>query len=137
MRVLFYDVVTKLALGNAQSVRSLGALLGAADVVTLHVPETTQTQGMIGADTLPVRKPDPRPYIAAVQDAGGEVTHSFLVGDTDTDRKTARAAGVRVALVAFGPEGAGLSRLSPEAMLDHYDDLPALAADWLGQSRRQ
>ena len=46
-------------------------------------------------------------------------------------------AGVRVALVAFGPEGAGLSRLSPEAMLDHYDDLPALAADWLGQSRRQ
>lgn len=87
---------------------------------------------MIGADTLPVRKPDPRPYAAAVANAGGEIARSFLVGDTETDRKTAAAAGVRVALVAFGPEGEGLSRLAPEAMLAHFDDLPALAQDWLG-----
>ncbi len=87
---------------------------------------------MIGADTLPVRKPDPRPYRAAVEGAGGEMARSFLVGDTETDRKTASAAGVRVALVAFGPEGAGLARLAPEAMLRHFDDLPALATDWLG-----
>lgn len=86
---------------------------------------------MIGADTLPVRKPDPRPYLAAVESAGGLVGRSFLVGDTDTDRKTARAAGVRIALVAFGPEGQALSRLSPDAMLGHYDDLPALAQGWL------
>ena len=86
---------------------------------------------MIGADTLPVRKPDPRPYKAAVEDAGGEVARSFLVGDTETDRKTAAAAGVRVALVAFGPEGEALSRLTPDAMLGHYDELPALAAAWL------
>lgn len=87
---------------------------------------------MIGADTLPVRKPDPRPYRAAVEGAGGEMARSFLVGDTETDRRTALAAGVRVALVAFGPEGAGLARLAPEAMLRHFDDLPALATDWLG-----
>ncbi|TWI35015.1 HAD hydrolase-like protein [Paracoccus sulfuroxidans] len=86
---------------------------------------------LVGADTLPVRKPDPRPYVAAVERAGGTVAQSFLVGDTDTDRKTATAAGVRVALVAFGPEGEGLSRLTPEAMLPHYDHLPALAARWL------
>lgn len=86
---------------------------------------------LVGADTLPVRKPDPRPYIAAVERAGGTVAQSFLVGDTDTDRKTATAAGVRVALVAFGPEGEGLSRLTPEAMLPHFDHLPALAARWL------
>lgn len=86
---------------------------------------------MIGADTLPVRKPDPRPYVAAVEGAGGSVARSFLIGDTDTDLRTARAAGVPVALVSFGPEGQGLARLSPDAMLDHYDDLPALARDWL------
>ncbi|MEF9605808.1 HAD hydrolase-like protein, partial [Paracoccus sp. PXZ] len=44
---------------------------------------------MIGADTLPVRKPDPRPYAAAVEAAGGRVAQSFLVGDTETDRRTA------------------------------------------------
>ncbi|WP_411956618.1 HAD-IA family hydrolase [Paracoccus homiensis] len=86
---------------------------------------------MIGADTLPVRKPDPRPYQAAVQAAGGEVTRSFLIGDTETDRKTAAAAGVRVALVSFGPEGQAISRLAPEALLHHFDDLPELARDWL------
>jgi len=87
---------------------------------------------MIGADTLPVRKPDPRPYQAAVAAAGGTVARSFLVGDTETDRKTAAAAGVRVALVGFGPEGEALRRLAPEALLAHFDDLPDLAADWLG-----
>ncbi|QFG37006.1 phosphoglycolate phosphatase [Paracoccus pantotrophus] len=87
---------------------------------------------MIGADTLPVRKPDPRPYAAAVEAAGGTVARSFLVGDTETDRKTAAAAGVRVALVGFGPEGEALRRLAPEAMLAHFDDLPELAAAWLG-----
>jgi len=57
MRVVFYDIVTKLALGNAQPVRSLDAVLGAADVVTLHVPETPQTHGLIGADQLRLMKP--------------------------------------------------------------------------------
>ena len=86
---------------------------------------------LIGADTLPVRKPDPRPYQAAVTGAGGDPARSILIGDTETDRKTARAAGVRCALVTFGPEGAAIARLAPEALLDHYDDLPALARAWL------
>lgn len=88
--------------------------------------------GMIAADSLPVRKPDPRPYAAAVEQAGGEVRRSFLIGDTETDVKTARAAGVRVALVGFGPEGAGISRLAPDHVLDGLADVPALARGWLG-----
>ncbi|WP_041527344.1 HAD-IA family hydrolase [Paracoccus aminophilus] len=87
---------------------------------------------LIGADTLPVRKPDPRPYLAAVEAAGGEAARSFLVGDTETDRKTATAAKVKVALVTFGPEGQAISRLKPDRLLEHYDDLPELAAHWLG-----
>jgi phosphoglycolate phosphatase len=83
---------------------------------------------MVGADTLPVRKPDAAPYFAAVTRAGGNVARSMLVGDTETDRKTGLAAGVPVALVTFGPEGQGVARLNPEALLDHYDDLPDLVA---------
>ncbi|MBU2869908.1 phosphoglycerate dehydrogenase [Colwellia sp. E2M01] len=47
MRVRFYDVETKLPLGNASQASSLDALLGEADVVSLHVPETVHTQDMI------------------------------------------------------------------------------------------
>lgn len=57
MQVLYYDVETKLALGNARAMPSLKALLEAADVVTLHVPETRQTRQMIGAAQLARMKP--------------------------------------------------------------------------------
>ena len=52
MRVIFYDVETKLPLGNANDARSLKDLLSMADVVTLHVPETDQTKGMMNKNTL-------------------------------------------------------------------------------------
>ncbi|WP_347313001.1 HAD-IA family hydrolase [Defluviimonas sp. SAOS-178_SWC] len=89
---------------------------------------------LVGADTLPVRKPDPAPYRLSVERAGGSVARSMLIGDTETDRKTAAAAGVPVALVTFGPEGQGVARLSPEALLDRFDALPALAAELLDTS---
>lgn len=87
---------------------------------------------VVGADTLPVRKPDPRPYRAAVEGAGGTVARSFLLGDTETDRRTASAAGVRVALVSFGPEGEAISRLAPDALIGGFEELPDLARRWLG-----
>ena len=52
MRVIFHDIETKLALGNARAVSSLDELLERADVVTLHVPETPATQMMIRAEQL-------------------------------------------------------------------------------------
>jgi D-3-phosphoglycerate dehydrogenase len=52
MRVVFYDIVKKLPLGNAISLSSLDELLRVADFVTLHVPATPLTKGMIGADEI-------------------------------------------------------------------------------------
>src|SRR5215813_11205767 len=49
MQVIFRDVESKLVLGNAKPAASLDALLEAADIVTLHVPETKETRGMMGA----------------------------------------------------------------------------------------
>lgn len=50
MEVYFYDVVTKLPIGNAKQVASLNELLNIADVISLHVPETSSTKWMMGAD---------------------------------------------------------------------------------------
>ncbi len=87
---------------------------------------------LIGADTLPTRKPDPAPYIAAVERAGGSVARSLLIGDTETDRNTGLAVGVPVILVSFGPEGPGVARLNPEALLHDFNDLPDLVQRMLG-----
>jgi D-3-phosphoglycerate dehydrogenase len=57
LNVIFHDIETQLALGNARQVGSLETLLEASDVVTLHVPETPLTKNMIGAAQLALMKP--------------------------------------------------------------------------------
>jgi D-3-phosphoglycerate dehydrogenase len=57
MKVLFHDIEAKLTLGNARQVASLDDLLAAADVLSLHVPETPSTRNMIGHEQLQKMKP--------------------------------------------------------------------------------
>jgi phosphoglycolate phosphatase len=83
---------------------------------------------LVGADTLAVRKPDPAPLREAVRRAGGDPARAVLIGDTVTDRETARAAGVASVLVTFGPGGAQVAALEPEAMIGHFDELPEVVA---------
>jgi D-3-phosphoglycerate dehydrogenase len=59
MRVLFFDTAAKLPMGNNRATKTLDELLGQSDFVTLHVPETPQTRGMMG-----------RREIAAMQEGG-------------------------------------------------------------------
>jgi phosphoglycolate phosphatase len=137
------DTHTRLYDGAVAAVEALRAA-GYATAICTNKPEGLAVElvrrlgiaglfgALVGADTLPTRKPDPAPYIASVTRAGGVVGRSMLIGDTETDRKTGLAVGVPVALVTFGPEGAGVSRLSPEALLDHYDDLHGLVGRLLG-----
>lgn len=128
------DTHTRLYPGAVQAVQALRTA-GYATAICTNKPEGLAVElvrrlgitdlfgALIGADTLPTRKPDPAPYLAAVTRAGGAVARSMLIGDTETDRLTGLAVGVPVALVTFGPEGAGVARLQPEALLHHFDDL--------------
>ena len=52
MKVLFYDVETKLPLGNATDAKTLKNVLSKSDIITLHVPETTQTKNLLNKSTL-------------------------------------------------------------------------------------
>jgi phosphoglycolate phosphatase len=79
---------------------------------------------LVGSDTLAVRKPDPLPLRTAVAWAGGEATRACLVGDSDTDHRTARAAGAPSILVTFGPSGEDMAALGPDVLLGAYGDLP-------------
>jgi phosphoglycolate phosphatase len=131
------DIHTRLYPGAVAAVTQLRAS-GYATAICTNKPEALAVTlvdrlgishlfgALLGADTLPVRKPNPEHYFETVRRVGGTIGQSLLIGDTITDRDTARAAAVPVVLVGFGPEGPAVSRLGPDALLQHYDDLPAL-----------
>ncbi|MBE1292838.1 MAG: HAD-IA family hydrolase [Rhodobacteraceae bacterium] len=89
---------------------------------------------LVGADTLPVRKPDPLPLVETVTRLNGDPAQTLLVGDSDTDRNTARAAGVPSVLVTFGPSGEDMAALEPEALLHDYEALPQVVAALIGRN---
>lgn len=87
---------------------------------------------LIGADSLPIRKPDPETLFEAVRRAGGSIDRCLLVGDTETDRETSRRAGVPSVLVTFGPNGGDVVALSPEATIDDFTELEGVVLNLLG-----
>ena len=87
---------------------------------------------LIGADTLPVRKPDALPLMEAARRLNS--TRYLLVGDSDTDRNTSAAAGVPSVLVTFGPSGEDMAALNPDALIGSFAELPAVADRLLGRA---
>ena len=103
-----------------------------ADLLLCRLGVRDRFASLVGADTLPVRKPDPKALREAVTRASGNLSRSMLVGDTETDVRTARAAGVPVALVSFGPEGERVARLEPDALLPDFGALGRIVAELIG-----
>jgi phosphoglycolate phosphatase len=67
--------------------------------------------GVVGPDMVSRRKPDPAHLGAAVEAIGADPARTLYVGDGDVDVQTARAAGVRYAIVAWGRAAAGAPQL--------------------------
>ena len=103
-----------------------------ADLLLNRLGIRDEFASLVGADTLPVRKPDPEPLRESVRRAGGDPARSVLVGDSDTDRNTARAAGVPSILVTFGPSVDDMAALNPEALLHSFSDLPGVVDQLIG-----
>ncbi len=81
---------------------------------------------VLGADTLPVRKPDPAHLAETARRAGARPDRCVMLGDTLTDLETARAAGVPCVLVSFGFAAEPLDELAPEAVVHHFDEVHPL-----------
>ena len=84
---------------------------------------------LVGSDSIPFKKPHPEHYFESVRRCGGDIEKSLLVGDTITDYDTARAAGVPIILVDFGPGRHNIKGLKPDAFLSDYRDLFNICKD--------
>jgi len=99
---------------------------GLARALMRALGATDEFDSLVGADTLPVRKPDPAPLRAAIARAGGDPSRSVLVGDTVTDRDTGLAATIPCLLVGFMAPVDALIRPGSELLAD-FSDLDAAA----------
>jgi D-3-phosphoglycerate dehydrogenase len=104
MKVLFYDILTKLPLGNAAACHSLKELVGKADIVSLHVPETPATKYMINKALLKHFKKDS----ILINYARGEVVDLDALADAI---KAGDISGAAIDVYPWEPEKNG----------DHFD----------------
>ena len=78
---------------------------------------------VLGADSRPYKKPDPRHLFDTIAALGGQADSAVLVGDSETDVKTARAANVPVVVVSFGYTEIPPHELGADRVIDHFDAL--------------
>lgn len=78
-----------------------------------------------GGDTLPERKPSPKPLLWVVERLGGTPDGAVMTGDNKNDVLAARAAGMPVVSVAYGYPRMPLSELGTDIIIDRFDELPA------------
>ncbi len=97
---------------------------GLAEILLERFAIRDRFGAMLGADTLSIRKPDPLHLTETIRRLGGSDDRSVLVGDTMTDRATARAADIPCILVTFGPKSRDVVAMEPDALLEHYSELP-------------
>jgi phosphoglycolate phosphatase len=80
---------------------------------------------IVGADAAPAPKPAAAHLVTTIERAGGRLGRAVMVGDSASDAGAARAAGVPLVLVSFGYTDVPAHDLSPDVLIDRFDDLPA------------
>jgi phosphoglycolate phosphatase len=87
-----------------------------------------------GPDTFEAGKPDPRHLLRTVEALQGTVARAIMVGDSEVDVGTAKAAGMPIIAVSYGYTKTPLADLTPEAIVDRFADVPPaiarLSAGW-------
>ena len=85
-----------------------------------------------GPDLAAAGKPDPRHLLAAIEAAGGRPDRAVMVGDSVSDARAARTAGVPLVLVDFGYSDVPVRDLAPDVLISHFNQLPGACAQLLG-----
>jgi phosphoglycolate phosphatase len=94
------------------------ALLDALDL-------TQYFDAVVGADSAPAAKPDPRHVLATIAAVGGDPARAVMVGDSINDALAAKAANVPTLLVTFGYTEAPVETLGGDLLIDAFSDVPS------------
>ncbi len=86
---------------------------------------TKHFDAVVGGDTFSVSKPNAEPILGAIARAGGTPDGSIMIGDSITDIKAAKNAGIPVIAVDFGYTPVPVTELDPDRVISHFDELEA------------
>lgn len=89
-----------------------------------HLKLMPPISDVAGADTFPVRKPDPRHILLLIERMGGSAGRTVMIGDSIHDVEAAHAAGLPAVLVSWGYTATPASELGAEAVIERFDALP-------------
>jgi phosphoglycolate phosphatase len=81
--------------------------------------------GYAGGDRFAVRKPDPGHLLGLVDALGGDPGRAAMIGDSENDALSARAAKLPLILLSYGYARIDPAKLGPDRLLDHFAELPA------------
>ena len=91
-------------------------------------------KAVCGQDTFDIQKPDACILRQTIKRAGGRLERAVMVGDSATDVRTARNAGIPIIAVSFGYSETPMELTSPDRLIHHFDELPEAILDLLSQS---
>jgi phosphoglycolate phosphatase len=81
-----------------------------------------------GQDTFGIQKPDPDVLRRTIAAAGGQPDRAIMIGDSETDIRTAKAAGVPIVAVDFGYTEIPIAEFQPDRVISHFAELPRTVA---------
>lgn len=81
-------------------------------------------KAICGQDTFGIAKPDPEILRRTILAAGGDPARAIMIGDSETDILTARAAGLPVIAVDFGYSEKPVADYAPDRLISHFSQLP-------------
>jgi len=100
-----------------------------------HLHLADRFDAICGRDTFGIPKPDPEILRRTIAAAGGTPQHAIMIGDSETDISTARAAGIPVVAVDFGYSERPVAEYGPDRLISHFDQLPGQIAALLAATR--
>jgi phosphoglycolate phosphatase len=80
-------------------------------------------RAIVGRETFPFFKPDPRVLLETVRVSGGDPARAIMIGDSKTDLDTAKAANIPTIGVSFGYTDVPMAELGPDRLIHHFDAL--------------
>jgi phosphoglycolate phosphatase len=93
---------------------------------------TNRFAAICGQDTFRMQKPDPEILRRTITAAGGTFDRAVMIGDSLTDVRTARAAGIPIVAVTFGYTDRPVAEFAPDKIIGHFDELPAAVTELFG-----